>query len=135
MHSITYDSRLLKEYLVKLNRYRTTWCPMNGTGGSLPRSSRILTFPTSAPVSPSPLAVTTGKGPAVKTVRHPCLGLLAEAGHLEEPQVPGLLFVALTGINRCGWRGVLGSLRREPPLSWLVHSLPLYVWRVGCAVL
>lgn len=135
IHSVRSDSCLLKEYLVKLNRYRTTWCPMNGTGGSLPRSSRILTFPTSAPASPLPLVVITGKGPAVKMVRHPCLGLLGEAGHLEEPQIPGLLFVALIGINRCRWRGVLGSRERELPLSWLLHSLPLCVWCFGCVVL
>lgn len=108
---------------------------MNGTGGTLPRSSRIPTFPTSVPASPSPLAVTTGKGPAVKMVRHPCLGLLAEAAHVQEPQTPGLSFLALIGIKGCGWRGVLGSLESEPPLSWLLHLLPLYVWCVGCAVL
>lgn len=88
MHSISCDSCLLKEYLIKSSRCRTTWCPTNGTGGSLPRSSRIPTFHTSAPASPSPLAAITGKGPPVKMVRHPCLGLLAEAGHLEEPQIP-----------------------------------------------
>ena len=130
MHSVSFDSCRVKEYLVKLNRYRTTWCPTNGTGGSLPQSSRILTSPTSAPASPSQLAVITGKGLAVKMVRRFRLGLLAEVGHLEGPQISDSLFVALIGINRSGRRGVLGSLQREPrcpwqePLSWLLLSLP-----------
>lgn len=135
VHSTGSDSCLLKECLVQLNRYRTTWCPTRGTGGSLPRSSHIPTFPTSVPASPLLPAGTTGKGPAVKMVRYPCLGLLAEADHLGEPQIPGLLFVALIGIYGCGWRGVLGPLEREPPLSWLLQSLPLYMWCVGSAVL
>lgn len=105
---------------------------MNGTGGILPRSSRIPTSPTRAPVSPSQLAVITGKGLAVKMVRCCHLVLLAEADHLEGPQISGFLFMAFIGINSSGQKGVLGSLQREPwgpwqePLSWLLLSLPSY---------
>lgn len=141
MQSISFDSCRVKEYLVKLNRYQTTWCPTNGTGGSLPRSSRILTSLTSVPASPSQLAVITGKGLAVKMVRRSRSGLLAEVGHLEGPQISGFLFMAFGGIKRSGRRGALGSQQGEPqgpwqePLSWLLLSLPPYRRCVSYAVL
>lgn len=50
----------------------------------------------------------------MKMVRRSRVGLLAEVGHLEGPQISGFLFVAFSGINRRGWRGGLGSLQREP---------------------
>lgn len=75
-HSIASDSCRVKEYLVKLNRYRTTWCPTSATGENSPRSSRTPIFPTSVPASPSQLAVTTGRRPAVKMVRHPSHSVL-----------------------------------------------------------
>lgn len=142
--ALVFDSccvKKKKKILVQLYRYRTTWCPTNGTGGSLPRSSRIPTSPTSVPASLLQLAVITGKGLAVKMVRRSCLGLLAEVGHLGGPQILGSLFVALIGISRSSRRGVLGSLQRESqgpwqePLSWLLLSLPPYMWCVGYAVL
>lgn len=67
--SISSDSYRVKEYLITLNRYPTTWCPMSATGENLPRNSRIPISPTSVPASPSQLAVITGKGPAVRMVR------------------------------------------------------------------
>jgi len=127
MHSSGFEGCQVKEYLVKLNRCRTTWCPTNGTGGTLPRSSRIPTSPTSAPASPSRLAVTTGKGPAAKTVRGCSLRLVTERVSDwwlgSEQRWP----------ERRSWasfresRGIRRKSRR-----WL--SPPPYLRRAGCVV-
>lgn len=115
---------------------------MNGTGGSSPQSSHILTSPTSVPASPSQLAVTTGKGPAVKMVRCSHLGLLAEVGHLEGPQISGFLFVALVGINRSSWvpfkRRVTPSMARAFVLALAFIATICVVamfWHTQCSEL